>query len=367
MADVYKLFAARLRERRQRLDMTQRELADILGYSEKTVSKWESGTAIAPSAVLPMLATVLKTDVNYFLLGGESCYYLGIDGGGTKTEFALSDEGGRIVRNITLEGSNPVDVGFTKAREILTRGISEILGDISTSTVYCFAGIAGGITGTNKERIRALLSEFGFADFDNGSDAQNAVAASIGDNDGTVVIMGTGTVAFTKNQKRLCRHGGWGYLFEEGGSGFSIGRDAIMHTLATEEAGRTDPLSDSIRKMLGKGALDSLGTIYDSGKRYVASLATAVFELCDLGDPTATAILDKNMSAIARLIESAESGGKKQTVVITGGLSSRADVLLPMIARHLKNEAKYELCIAGKRPIYGALRLAKELKGDTPC
>ena len=144
MADVYKLFAARLKERRQRLDMTQRELADILGYSEKTVSKWESGTAIAPSAVLPMLATVLKTDVNYFLLEGEGCYFLGIDGGGTKTEFAISDESGRIIRSITLAGCNPVDVGFTRTREILTRGISEILCDVSTSTVYCFAGIAGG-------------------------------------------------------------------------------------------------------------------------------------------------------------------------------------------------------------------------------
>ena len=367
MADVYKLFAARLKERRQRLDMTQRELADILGYSEKTVSKWESGTAIAPSAVLPMLATVLKTDVNYFLLEGEGCYFLGIDGGGTKTEFAISDESGRIIRSITLAGCNPVDVGFTRTREILTRGISEILCDVSTSTVYCFAGIAGGITGSNKERIRALLSEFGFADFDNGSDAQNAVAASLGSTDGTAVIMGTGTVAFTRVGKRLYRHGGWGYLFEEGGSGFGIGRDAVMHTLAAEERGEADPLSNAIRGALGKSALDSLGELYDGGKRHIASLSTVVFELFDLGDPTAASILNKNMASIARLIESADTGDKTQTIVITGGLSSRADVLLPMIKCHLGKEEKYNLRIAEQRPIYGALLLAKELKGGTPC
>ncbi len=367
MADVYRLFAARLKDRRQKLNMTQRELADILCYSEKTVSKWESGTAIAPSAVLPMLASVLKTDINYLLLDREDCFFLGIDGGGTKTEFTLSDEAGNIIRSITLEGCNPVDVGFTKASEILTRGISEIVGDIPTSSIYCFAGIAGGITGNNKERIRALLSEFGFAEFDNGSDAQNAVAASFCGREGIVVIMGTGTVAFTKIGEKLIRHGGWGYLFEEGGSGFSIGRDAIMHTLAMEEKGKSDPLSDEIKKELGASALSSLGFLYDGGKRGIASLSTAVFRVADTSDITALGILEKNMKAVARLIESAASENKMQTVVVTGGLSARADILFPLIKKNLTKDMVFNLSMAEQKPIYGALLLANRLKGGTPC
>lgn len=367
MADVCKLFAARLREKRQRQGLTQKGLAERLGYSEKTVSKWESGAAIAPSAVLPRLAAVLKTDINSLLLEGEECYFLGIDGGGTKTELALADETGRIIRTVTLTGSNPVDVGFAKTREILTRGIGEVLGDVSTASVFCFAGIAGGITGTNREKIRGLLFEFGFADFDNGSDAKNAVSSALGDTDGTVIIMGTGTVAFTQKSKRLTRYGGWGYLFEEGGSGFSIGRDAVMHTLACEQAGASDPLSEAVRELLGADALSSLGELYEGGKRKIASLAHTVFAAADKGDAAAKDILWRNMGAIARLIETTDTGEKMQTIVVTGGLSARAELLFPMITSQLKQPSKYTLSAAEVRPIFGALRLAKSLKGGTPC
>ncbi len=367
MADIYRLFAARLKERRIRLNMTQRELGELLGYSEKTVSKWESGAAIAPSAVLPQLAAALKTDINSLLLEGENHYFLGIDGGGTKTEFSLSDEGGNIIRTVTLEGCNPVDNGFLRTREILTRGISEVLGDISTSTVYCFAGIAGGITGTNREKIRAFLSEFGFADFKNGSDAENAIAASLGEGDGTVVIMGTGTVAFTKIGKRLTRHGGWGYLFEEGGSGFAIGRDAVMHTLGCEERREADALSEAIAARLGGSALGSLGELYEGGKRKIASLAPVVLDLAGEGVEAAVDILKKNMAAIARLIESTDTGEKSQAIVITGGLCARADILFPLIKSALKTPSKYNVKAAENPPICGALILAKRLKGGTPC
>ncbi len=367
MADIYRLFAARLKERRIRLNMTQRELGELLGYSEKTVSKWESGAAIAPSAVLPQLAAALKTDINSLLLERENHYFLGIDGGGTKTELALSDEGGNIIRTVTLEGCNPVDVGFAKTREILTRGIGEVVGDISTASVFCFAGIAGGITGTNREKIRGLLSEFGFVDFNNGSDAENAVASALGDSDGTVVIIGTGTIAFTKKGRALTRHGGWGYLFEEGGSGFSVGRAAVMHTLLCEEMKKSDPLSLAIQSRLGGTALSSLGSLYDGGKRKIAALAPVAFTLAREGDTVALEILKQNMTAIARLIESTDTGAKMQRIVLTGGLSADADLLFPMISAELRNPEKFTLSVSEKRPIYGALLLAKRLKGGNPC
>ena len=38
-------------------------------------------------------------------------YYLGVDGGGTKTEFLWVDEGGRVALNEVLGCSNPNDIG----------------------------------------------------------------------------------------------------------------------------------------------------------------------------------------------------------------------------------------------------------------
>lgn len=366
MADIYKLFASRLRERREELKMTQKQLAEALGYSEKNVSKWESGTSIAPSAVLPRLASILKTDVNFLLLDGDECYFLGIDGGGTKTEFALCNENGEIISSVTLEGVNPLDIGFAHARDILVKGISTVLGDKPTSSVYAFAGIAGGITGQNKDKIHDLLAGFGFADFNNGSDAENAVASALSDTDGTVVIMGTGTVAFTKTKNKLIRHGGWGYLFEYGGSGYSIGRDAILHALSAEENGKEDMLSTAISRNLGNTCLSSLADLYNGGKRKIASFTPIVFECFDNGDLISRQILEKNMLAIAKLIESSANESTKN-VVLTGGLVERADVILPMIRAHLKKPSNYNLSVAKERQIFGAIRLAQKLKGEASC
>ncbi len=58
--DVSMIFAKKLRQRRRELGLTQRELGEMLGYSEKTVSKWESGAAICPSESFPRLLRLLK-------------------------------------------------------------------------------------------------------------------------------------------------------------------------------------------------------------------------------------------------------------------------------------------------------------------
>ena len=68
-------------------------------------------------------------------------FYLGIDGGGTKTELALADQQGNIIKNLFAEGCNPMDVGIEKTKQILKAAIYEICGDIPLARVKVFAGI----------------------------------------------------------------------------------------------------------------------------------------------------------------------------------------------------------------------------------
>ena len=98
MKTIAEIFADNLKCRRHELGLTQQKLAELIGYSEKSISKWESGAAIAPSSVLPLLAKHLLTDIDSLLHSPESpIYYLGIDGGGTKTEFLLVSKKGLIL------------------------------------------------------------------------------------------------------------------------------------------------------------------------------------------------------------------------------------------------------------------------------
>lgn len=355
-------FAKNLKERRRELGYTQKELADLIGYSEKSISKWESGAVIAPSAVLPLLAKKLGTSIDSLLSeSSDQRYYLGIDGGGTKTAFALADSDGNVLYKTTLGGSNPVDIGIERTCEILADGIETVCASIPYSKIHVFAGISGGITGDYKVRIRTFLENYGFASADNGSDAENAVALALGRGEGTAVIMGTGSIAFSRHNGRLIRNGGYGYLFDDGGSGFAIGRDAIIAALNFEEGrGEKTVLLKKLKESLGYDKLiDSLGTLYKGGKRTTASFVPIVFSAFKEGDGVAARIIDQNMCAIARLIENAPSDAEgKVRVVLVGGIVNEIELLLPLITKYLKDASKYDISANTGAPIYGALMLA---------
>ena len=69
-------------------------------------------------------------------------YFLGIDGGGKKTEFALADSDGNIIRTTILGTSNPSDIGIDAALNVIKTGISEVCADIPKSNISLFAGLA---------------------------------------------------------------------------------------------------------------------------------------------------------------------------------------------------------------------------------
>ena len=355
------IFSDNLKFRRKAAGLTQKQLAEKLGYTEKSVSKWESGESVTPSVLLPKLSTLLRVSIDELLSDkAETAYYLGVDGGGTKTEFLLCDKNRKVVSRIILGGCNPVDIGLEKCLQILKSGIEQVLDGIDPSMVSAFVGIAGGITGDYKQRIPDLLSTFRFASFANGSDAENAVAAALEKEDGIAVIAGTGSIAFIKKGNELTRVGGWGYLLEEGGSGYYIGRDAIYSALMQEEGSlTTTPLYKAVLEKSGKPkVLDAIADLYKGGKKELASYAPLVFEASDRNDPVAKEILAKNAKAISDLINRAQrlSGMKEVRAVIVGGLMARSDLLIPLIKEGL-NEG-ISLDIYTDPPVNGAINLA---------
>ena len=352
------IFAQNLRERRLGLNMTQRELAERLCYSEKSVSKWESGSVIAPSSILLSLAEALSCEVGDLLrASGEPEYFLGVDGGGTKTDFMLSDANGSILASVRLGASNPVDIGIEATEEVLTEGIRTICRACSSSRISAFVGLAGGITGNNREKISRILERFRFRRFDNGSDSQNAVAAALGDEDGTAIIAGTGTIAYVRENGVLRRIGGFGYLFEDGGSGYSLGREAIYLALRAEEGTRpATPLTELVKSALGGSVISRLSDIYEGGKRFIASFAPLVFEAIDLGDESASLFLAKTAQEIAAYLTVGRKTPETRAVLL-GGLTAREDLLKDAIAIALA-PAVCDISICKTPPVYGALRLA---------
>ena len=58
-------------EKRKRARLTQRQLADKLGKSDKSVSKWERGICLPDVSVYMELCEILEISVNEFLAGED--------------------------------------------------------------------------------------------------------------------------------------------------------------------------------------------------------------------------------------------------------------------------------------------------------
>lgn len=52
-----------IKQKREALNITQKQLADRLGVERSTVAKWEAGAAFPAAAKLPKLAEVLGCSV----------------------------------------------------------------------------------------------------------------------------------------------------------------------------------------------------------------------------------------------------------------------------------------------------------------
>lgn len=364
MIPFNKSFAKNLIKARRAADLTQKELAEILGYSEKTISKWECGNSFPSLDTFVKICEVLRVDSRQLLNNNDKNYILGIDGGGTKTAFVLTDTDMKVISSITLGQSNPNDIGMSNSQQLLRDGILKACGEIPLSSVYCFAGIAGCASGNNKSEFIKFFDSLGFAAYSCGSDNDNIIAAGLDTDDGLSIIMGTGFCIYKILGGVRRQIAGFGYFLDEGGSAFNLGREALSAIFSELDGTGEKTLMTEILKKQGK--LDTkaiISEIYSGGKRSVASYAPIVFEAEASGDATGSAIIKRNMRYVAEKIEkSSESfpADKKIRVVITGGLTNEQSIVKRLYAE-LTCPERFLIEILDKRPVEGSLKLAKQL------
>ncbi len=287
-------------------------------------------------------------------------YLLGIDGGGTKTEFQLSDLEMNTIKSLLLGTTNPSAFGIDNTKRVLKEGIEDILTDIPFSEVSLFAGLSGTGTPHIKAEISAFLSGFGFGAYANGSDTESVLTLAAGSGDGIAVIMGTGIVALGKFSGETRRAGGWGYMVDKGGSGFTYGADALNSAFSAIDGRDGSPeILTLIEKKTGKPLADSVSDIYGNGPSYVASFAPVVFEAYLMGDKKAEEIIDRNSKEVSMLINAVIKDDDITEIAFTGGLCRQKEILSPFIKKHLKKD--YILKFIEEPVVNGALCIAKGL------
>lgn len=361
-------FSDNLKYYRKKQGLTQSGLAQMIGYTEKSVSKWENGNALPPMDMCVRLAELFKISLDELMFEKTTRhYFLGIDGGGTKTVFKLTDDKGGVIDCIYKGSSNPNDIGMEKATEILKDGINEICRGIPYSNVTMFAGISGGgLSGNNVVLLNNFFKRFNFYAFDNGSDIENLV--SLCDYEKCIlVIMGTGFIVYALDGEKRKRISGWGQFFDEGGSGYTLGRDAVTAVLsAGDGSGRQTKMTELMEQRLGESAESHLNKFYQGGKKYIATFSDLVFKAAEAGDMVACGILENNMDFVASKISAGLrylADGESEKIIpvmFGGGISRDHKLLFPMIKKNITQQ-DCQLIRIESEPIEGALKRAERI------
>ena len=188
-------------------------------------------------------------------------FYLGIDGGGTKTRCALGDETTVVATSIS-GGSNVVRAGEAKAREALHTAVRQVCAtsEISPEQIrrICI-GASGAARPEIAAKIRGILNELTPAAVEVVGDMVIALEAAFGSGPGVIAIAGTGSIGWGRDVAgRTARAGGWGFAISDEGSGHWIGRRAISAILQAHDEGQESVLTAMVVHAWNLSTLDEL-------------------------------------------------------------------------------------------------------------
>ena len=192
-------------------------------------------------------------------------YYLGIDGGGTKTRCVLGDET-TVIAKATTGGCSVIRLGEQQAREALHSAIRQVCAAAKISPDRVSA-ICIGATGTARPEIAAkirsiiteLIPEIARTKIEVVGDTVIALEAAFGAGPGVIAIAGTGSIVYGRDAAgRIARAGGWGFAISDEGSGYWIGRRAISAILSARDQGLETKLTDMVLQAWKLNTIDEL-------------------------------------------------------------------------------------------------------------
>jgi N-acetylglucosamine kinase-like BadF-type ATPase len=173
-------------------------------------------------------------------------YFLGIDGGGTKTLCAVGDES-KLLATATAGPSNVLRAGEAQARESLHQSVRQACaaaGIAPAQVTNTCIGAAGAARPEVAETVRRFLAEILPSHIHVVGDMQIALEAAFGAGPGVLVIAGTGSIAYGRDLKgNTARAGGWGFAISDEGSAHWIGRAAaaaLVRDMDRTEMDRTE-------------------------------------------------------------------------------------------------------------------------------
>ncbi|HXT71785.1 MAG TPA: BadF/BadG/BcrA/BcrD ATPase family protein [Vicinamibacterales bacterium] len=292
---------------------------------------------------------------------------LGIDAGGTRTMCVLADDAGQVLAEARGPGANLQSVGELEVEKVLHDLIAQAMGTSPAPAAICL-GMAGVDRPQDAEVIRGILRRIGQrARVVVVNDALIALEAGVPGRPGTVVIAGTGSIAYGRSADgRGARAGGWGYVLGDEGSGYWLGRLALRAVLRAAD-GRGEQTDLTARVLAHYGVekpRDLVREIYEGGTRpsAIACLAREVGAAADAGDGIAGHLVTVAAQELAKAVHSVASrlSIEAEPVVLSGGTLLGLGQLRRQVTRELSRLLPESRVVPLETdPAHGAVHLAR--------
>ena len=252
---------------------------------------------------------------------------LAVDGGGTRCRFALDQHGTRHV--VTLGAAN-VATCFETTVATLREGLSRLAaeagaGQQSLTALPAYLGLAGIVDAEDAARVSSALPLQRARVED---DRRSAVRGALGDADGAVAGLGTGSFFARQTSGEIRLAGGWGARLGDEASGFWIGREALAAALDVQDGLRaqTELSLALLRRFDGPRGIVafSLGA---TGTDF-AELAPLVTEAADAGDEIALDVLRRGAAHVTEVLH-ALGWASGEGLCLVGGVAHVYPAFLP--------------------------------------
>lgn len=304
--------------------------------------------------------------------------FLGVDGGGTKTEFVCIDAAGTVIARAVTGTTYHLQVGVEEAVRRLEQGIAAVCTALD-ATPDVFGFVFFGLPAYGEDRVADPLlhaacgRSLGHDRYHCANDMVCGWAGSLACADGINIVAGTGSIGYGECEGRSARIGGWGEVFGDEGSAYWIAVQGLalfsrmsdgrapmgpLHTIVTEALALEDDLT-LCERVTGPTGMP---------RGEIAGLAELVSRAAEQGDMAARAILHAAARELADLaIALRRKLGFAEAAIVpvswSGGVLTNQPVVRETFAAILGDASRFAPAEPAHAPGYGAALYARKIQG----
>lgn len=289
--------------------------------------------------------------------GPNDTWLIGVDGGGTTCRVALVSDGRRF--EVTLGAANAA-LDRDGAIATVISGIRQLhaqagLDGHAMNGARAHVALAGILSAAEGRAVAARLKKgLGMRHVSVSEDQVAMVTGALGDGDGAVVGIGTGSFLARQSGGTMRRIGGWGLVLGDDASGAWLGRGLLAATLQAQDgllAGSR--LCDAMLRRFGDapGISAFAATASPAG---FGALAPLIAASAQNGDAVAGRLMRDGAGYILRGL-AALGRARGEKVILTGGMGSAFEPWLTQ-------DVRTDVCPPLGSALDGALQLAARME-----